>query len=287
VRAWMKLDTFEGRASFRSWLYSIVTHLGLDMIERRGRRTLPPAVTASADGAHPRQAASAEPLWLEPLPDALLADEAGEPETRYLRRESVTLAFLVFLQTLPGRQRAIFLLRDVLDWQASEVAELLDTSAVAVESALHRARAALARQRGSVSVATISPTPADGAMQATLQRYIRAWEDADIDGLIALLRNDATLAMPPLAGWYAGRAQIAAFLAPLLREQQWRLLPVGANAQPAHVSYQLETDGRYHAAGVSVLTIAADRISAVTSFLDPTLCRRFALPDVIAANEQP
>src|SRR5215467_6232076 len=148
VRAWMKLATFERRASFRTWLYRITTNLGCDLIERRQRRSLPQFVVPPRHPADLAPTTSTEPIWIEPLPDTLLGGDGGggEPEAQSLRRESVTLAFLVVLQTLPPRQRAILLLRDVLEFRAREVADLLDLSTAAVESALQRARATLAQQ---------------------------------------------------------------------------------------------------------------------------------------------
>jgi RNA polymerase sigma-70 factor, ECF subfamily len=214
LRAWMKLATFEQRASLRTWLYRITTNLGCDLIEQRQRRSLPQYEVPAAQLADPAPSPSTEPIWIDPLPDTLLVDHMGEPETQYLRRESVTLAFLVVLQALPPRQRAILLLRDVLDFRAREVADLLDLSTAAVESALQRARATLAQQyhaRGSESVAT---TSVDATTRALLHKYFAAWETANIPALVALLSEEATLAMPPYPWWYRGREAIAAFFAP-------------------------------------------------------------------------
>jgi RNA polymerase sigma-70 factor (ECF subfamily) len=287
LRAWTKVATFEGRASFRAWLYRIATHLAFDTIDKRQRRPAPQQLASPMGSADPSQGFEAEPPWLEPLPDTLLVDEAGEPEKRYLRRESVTLAFLVVLQALPPRQRAVLLLRDVLEWHAGEVSDLLDMSPVAVESALHRARATLAQRREALASATLFPATADSATQAILQRYVHAWEEADIERLVALLREDATLSMPPLADRYVGRTAIAAFYGSLLKESAWRLIPVGANAQPGYVSYRWESDGLYHATSVSVLTVADDLIVALTCFLDPGLCRTFGLPSTLGSAGNP
>lgn len=287
LRAWTKLGTFEGRASFRAWLYRIATNLSFDMLEQRQRRTLPHLSSPPAAPGDPQPAPPSDPLWLGPLPDTLLGEPTGEPETSYLQRESVTLAFLVALQALPARQRAILLLRDVLDWHASEVAELLSLSVTAVESALQRARTTLRQHyhpRGSEAIALAST---DTTIQATLRRYIDAWEKADIPELVALLREDATLSMPPYAWWLLGREAIITFFRPLLAESAdggWRLLPVGSNAQPAYLSYQLAEDGRYHAVSLSLFTIEHGRVAAITSFLDPTLCHRFNMPQEFAAT---
>lgn len=281
VRAWTRLVTFEQRASFRAWLYRIATNLGCDMLEQRQRRSLPHLSVPAAALTDPVPPPTSDPIWLDPLPDTLLVDADGEPETRYLRRESVTLAFLVALQALPARQRAILLLREVLDWHASEVAELLDMSVTAVESALGRARATLREHYHPQGSEAIALAPIDPAMQAILRRYIAAWEEANIPELVALLREDATLSMPPFPRWFLGRDTIIAFFTPMLTgetKRNWRLLPIAANAQPGYISYQLEEHGAYRVESISLLTIREGRIAAITSFLDAALCQRFNLP---------
>jgi RNA polymerase sigma-70 factor, ECF subfamily len=288
VRAWTRLGTFEGRASFRAWLFRIATNLGFDLLRQRPRRSLPHLRVPPATPAEPQPPPASEPLWLEPLPDTLLldADAESEPETQAMRRESVTLAFLVVLQALPARQRAILVLRDVLDWSAREVAEVLGMSSTAVESALQRARVTLRQRyhpRGSEAIArsTIDPATED-----TLRRYIAAWEAADIAGLVALLREDATLSMPPFPWWFRGRATILAFITAKWTggaPPAWRLVPSAANAQPAYVAYRLVEPGRYRMDNISLLTVEAGRIAAITSFLDPALFRRFNVPLEIAA----
>jgi RNA polymerase sigma-70 factor (ECF subfamily) len=281
LRAWTRLGTFEGRASFRAWLYRIATNLAFDLLRQRPRRSLPHLRVPPASLADPQPPPSSEPLWLEPLPDTLLLDADSEPEARAVRRESVTLAFLVVLQALPARQRAILLLRDVLDWSAREVAELLGLSIAAVESALQRARVTIRRRyhpRGSEAIAR---SPIDPATEDTLRRYIAAWESADIAGLVALLHEDATLSMPPFPWWFRGRATILAFITPKLASgapPAWRLVPSAANAQPAYVAYRLVEPGLYRVDNISLLTVDAGRIAAITSFLDPALFRRFNVP---------
>jgi RNA polymerase sigma-70 factor (ECF subfamily) len=287
VRAWMKLATFEWRASLRTWLYRITTNLGCDLIEQRRRRSLPQFVVSASDPADPAPPASAEPIWIEPLPDTLLGDRGREPETQALRRESVTLAFLVLLQTLPPRQRAILLLRDVLEFRAREVADLLDLSTAAVESALQRARATLAHQGYAHGGEWESATTVDAGTHALLQKYIAAWEAANIPALVALLHEEATLAMPPQPWWFRGRAAIAAFFASLLSESSpgaWLLLAVGANTQPAYLSYQRASDGSYQAQSVSLLTCVGDQITDLTCFLDPAYCWRFGFPVALTAE---
>lgn len=281
LRAWTKLGTYEGRASFRAWLYRITTNLAFDMLEQRQRRSLPYLTVPPAALADPAPPPTSEPIWLEPLPDTLLVDAAGEPETQYLRRESVTLAFLVVLQALPARQRAILLLRDVLEWRAREVADLLDLSVTAVESALQRARATLKQHYHPQGSETIALAPTDTTTQELLRRYITAWEEADIPELVSLLREDAMLSMPPFPWWFLGRDAVIAFFTPLLAgaaKHSWRLAPIASNAQPAYISYRLAEDGIYRALSVTLLTIKDSRVAAITSFLDPALTKRFNAP---------
>jgi RNA polymerase sigma-70 factor (ECF subfamily) len=289
LRAWTRLATFEGRASFRAWLYRIATNLSFDMLALRRQRSLPHLVGAPASPGEPMPAPSADPIWLDPLPDTLLVDSAGEPENQYVRRESVTLAFLVVLQALPPRQRAILLLRDVLDWHASEVADLLDLSVTAVESALARARATLRQHYHPQGSEAIALPPRDASTQETLRRYIAAWEAANIPALVALLREDAILSMPPFPWWFRGREAIVTFFTPLLAGETnnlWLLAPVASNAQPAYISYQQTERGSYRAQGVSLLTIEHGQIATITSFLDPALCQRFNAPlEMIGAQQ--
>jgi RNA polymerase sigma-70 factor, ECF subfamily len=289
VRAWVKLATFERRASFRTWLYRITTHLGCDLIDTRQRRSLPQyrVSPASPEGlaslSDPTHVSSLDSRWLDPLPDTLLVDYTSEPETHYLQRESVTLAFLAVLQELPARQRAILLLRDVLEFRAREVADLLDLSTAAVESALQRARAMLARR--SRSGETVRAPVLDPTTQRLLDRYLAAWETANIPALVELLHEEATLAMPPYPWWLQGRAAIAVFLSSLLADSTpdtWRLFAVGANTQPAYLSYRLTPEGNYEAQSVSLLTVSGQQIKELTCFLDPRLFQRFGFPGQLA-----
>jgi RNA polymerase sigma-70 factor, ECF subfamily len=287
VRAWTKLATFERRASVRTWLYRIATNLGCDLLERRRRRSLPQYEVPETQLADPAPSPSTEPIWIDPLPDTLLVDRTGEPESQYLRRESVTLAFLVVLQALPPRQRAILLLRDVLEFRAREVAALLDLSTAAVESALQRARATLAQQYHARDSESVSTTSVDATTRALLYKYLAAWEAANIPAIVALLHEEATLAMPPYPWWYRGRAAIAAFFASLLADSTpdtWRLFAVGANTQSAYLSYRLARGGSYQAESVSLLTTVDQQITELTCFLDPVLVRRFGFPIELAAG---
>ena len=285
-RAWTRLRTFEGRTSFCAWLYRIATNLSFDLLRQRQRRSLPNLTVPPASLADPQPPPSTEPLWLEPLPDTLLLDVEGEPETLALRRESVTLAFLVVLQALPARQRAILLLRDVLDWSAREVAELLDLSITAVESALQRARVTLRQQYHPHGSKAIARSPLDPTTEDILRRYITAWEAANIDELVALLHEDATLSMPPFPWWFQGRVTILGFFTHKWTgavHHAWRLMPSAANAQPAYVAYHLVSPGLYRVENISLLTIEAGRIAAITSFLNPVLFQPFDVPREINA----
>jgi RNA polymerase sigma-70 factor (ECF subfamily) len=291
LRAWRGLARFEGRASVRGWLHRIATNACLDALARRSspRRWLPEAHGPPADRL-PEGGPATEVAWLEPYPDALLAglaDAAPGPEARYELHEAVRLAFVAAIQYLPPRQRAVLLLRDVLGWSAGETAGLLGASVPSVNSALQRARATLAR-RFPAGRPGVQPAP-DAGQRALLERYVRAWEGADPDGLVALLREDAVLSMPPYAQWYRGRAAIRAFLA-----WAWgppgsgpgRLVPTAANGQPAFAEYGR---GRHGPAGAAhAIWLPAPRdgaIAALTGFVDPRLFAAFGLPAVLPARD--
>jgi len=289
LRAWRRLNTYEGRAPLRAWLYRIATNACLDALDKRPRRTLPATQRPSADPRRPFTPPIDEPIWLEPLPDDLLADSAAGPEARYSARESVTLAFMTVLQTLPPRQRAVLILRDVLDWRAGEVADLLETSVSAVNSALHRARVTLTGSYHGVSRDALTASSADAGEEALLDQYLRAWEAADVAGLTRLLKEDATHSMPPSPSWYQGRRAIGLFMEanifgsnvfPGAAQGRWRMKPTRANAQPAFALYlRDEARGVYSAFGIQVVTIDGGRVADVTTFVNPTLVPRFGLPD--------
>jgi len=267
LRAWRGLESFEGRSALRPWLYRIATNACLDAIASRRRRALPNATTLAAQAGESLPGPIAEPLWIEPLPDTLIdLRPAVNPEAHYDARESVTLAFLATLQTLPGRQRAALILRDVLGWKASEVADLLETSVAAVNSALRRAR---------VSMKAYHPdrtSPADGEQTAALlSRYVDAWQAADAAGLVALLREDALITMPPLPLWYQGRATIRWFFETQLfagdAPGRFRLVATRANGSPALATYQRDEAGEYRLGALQVLTIEKDLIAEIHDFL--------------------
>ncbi len=288
LRAWQKLNTYEGRASFRAWLYRIATNACLDALDRRPKRTLPPLRQPAADPSAPPAPPVVEPIWLEPLPEDWYEDLDQGPAARYEARESITLAFLVALQVLPPRQRAVLILCDVLDWHADETAKTMGMTVSAVNSALHRARATLTRHYRSQGIETVRAVPSDERMRSLLDRYMRAWEDADIDALIDLLKQDATFPMPPFPSWYQGKAAIRAFVSSTIlagdARGRVRLVPIHANGQPAFAWYQRdETSGSYRAFAIQVLTFDGALLADVTTFGYPALFTYFRLPTERAA----
>jgi RNA polymerase sigma-70 factor (ECF subfamily) len=279
LRAWRGLAEFEGRASFRSWLYRIATNACLNALASRksARRVLPDALGPPAE-SWPQDPADIS--WLEPYPDAELetGSVAAGPEARYEMREAVQLAFVAAIQYLAPRQRAVLLLRDVLGWSATEAAQLLDVSVASINSALQRARATLDSRYTSERVAK-----PDESRRALLDRYLETWEAADLDGLVALLRHDAVLRMPPYREWYAGRAAIRGFFGHAWSLYNgFRLVPTAANAQPAFGLYSRRLpSAEFHAHSLQVLTVRGAEIEVVTNFKSSRLFAAFGLPPVL------
>jgi RNA polymerase sigma-70 factor (ECF subfamily) len=285
LRAWRGFDGFEG-GSFRAWLYRIATNACLNALESRksAQRVLPDQQGPAAVPRLPEGGPATEVAWLEPYPDTLLegiADDEPNPEARYAAREAVQLAFVATIQQLPPRQRAALLLCDVLGWAANEAATLLGGSTASINSALQRARETLARRypEGRPQAAS-QPSP---AQQKLLGRYLKAWEGHDLDGFVALLKEDATFTMPPWLQWFAGRAAIRAFF-----EIAWqacrgmRLIPTSANGQLAFAVYaRTDSDPRLTANGIQVFTFEDDEIAGVTMFLDTRMFEAFGLPVVL------
>lgn len=282
LRAWRRLETFAGRAPLRAWLYKIATNACLDAFAGRRARTLPTA-NPPADPRDQLPGPINEPYWLEPLPDTLLDGLADNPEARYLTRESVRLAFLAALQNLPGRQRAVLILRDVLGWRANEAAELLDMTVPAVNSALQRARNTVKQRPGDIVTGVIDPKRNE-RMDVLLTRYVQAWEATDSKALVMLLREDAALTMPPLPVWYRGRADVQRFLDTYLFADRaagrFRLVATQANGSPAFAVYQRDEAGVYRPGALHVLTIVDGQIAEIHDFLafDERLFTRFNLP---------
>jgi RNA polymerase sigma-70 factor (ECF subfamily) len=280
VRAWRGLDRFEGRSQLRSWLYRIATNVCLTMLEGRKRRARPMALgpASSADVALP--APLGEDAWIEPMPDAMVAPMDGDPAEVALRRESIRLAFVAALQHLPPRQRAVLILREVLRWSAAEVAELLDTTVVSVNSALQRARATLA----ATDLSDTNPEPMDEAQQALLGRYVEAFERYDMDSLTDLLKSDAHWNMPPYDLWLRTHRDIAAWcLGPGIGCRGSRLVPTWANGSAAFGQYKPGPDGMLHPWALQVLELDGERISGITFFLDTArYFPVFGLPEGLA-----
>ncbi|GAA4455136.1 sigma-70 family RNA polymerase sigma factor [Phytohabitans houttuyneae] len=276
LRAWRAYDRFEGRASVRSWLYRIATNTCLTALERRERRALPSGLGGpAADPAAPL-AADQSVAWLQPVPDALVAPSAQDPGEIVASRESMRLALVASLQYLPARQRAVLILRDVLAFSAAEVAEILDTTVAAVKSTLQRARGRLdevAPARDDVA------EPSEPERRALLDRYIEAIENADPEALRRLLHDDLVLEATPQRTWYAGVATCLPFLVRhVFGAGRWRMVPTGANGQPAVVAYVDGGDGVYRAYGVVVLTVAAGGIRRINAFGEPGLAAAFGCP---------
>lgn len=297
LRAWRHLQGLKDPASLRPWLYKIATNVCLDALKKRPTRTLPLAAFPPADPEHPIAPPLTEATWLEPFPDHWLSEATENPEARYTRTESISLAFLTALQLLPPRQRAVLILADVLDWRAKEIAHLLDSSIGSINSLLHRARLTLEQRNRGQEPETARQQPADEETRRLLARYMYAWEHDDIEGLIALLKEEATLSMPPYAAWYQGLAAIRAILATCPfqsgRPQQWRLLPTAANGQPAFAVYRHNAArDAYMAYGIQMVSLeksaatAARVITSIIMFHDAALVARFGLPEQLPISSE-
>jgi RNA polymerase sigma-70 factor (ECF subfamily) len=274
LRAWRALPRFEDRAGVRPWLYRIATNVCIDMLKGRSRRALPMDVAPVAAGELRRGDARPEATWIQPAPDSLVLPPDRDPAERAVSRESVRLAFIAALQHLAPRQRAVLILRDVLRWRAAEVATLLETSADAVNSALRRARAALA----DIDRDTAPSRPSTGDREV-LAAYIDAFERNDIDALVALLRDDAILEMPPFELWMRGPEYIRRWLVAADALGQELLTPVDANGSLAVAVYRpRDPGGPPTAFSIQVLDIGDGRISAIHVFLDPGLFELFGVP---------
>jgi RNA polymerase sigma-70 factor (ECF subfamily) len=294
--AWKGLPRFEGRSSVRSWLYSIATNATLDITRHRSRRELPvnfgPAAGPAADLGEP----ATDTLWLEPYPDRwLTGDSGGSPEARYEQRESIELAFVVALQSLPPRQRAVLLLREVVGFSAAEIAGQLGITTASVNSALQRARVTVRHGLPGHSQQAALRTLGDERTRDLVARYADAIERADADTLISMLTEDATWSMPPLPTWYRGHQAVREFLVRYPLTEDWRHRPARANGQLAVGCYLRDGErDRYQPAVIDVLTLRGGQIAAVTAFLAPApeepvagwipgpeLFARFGLPVVL------
>jgi RNA polymerase sigma-70 factor, ECF subfamily len=283
LRAWKSLDRFEGRSALRSWLYRIATNVCLDMLDGRARRARPMEISEQvhADVSLPEPVA--ETTWIEPVPDGLVLPANADPADLAVARETIRLAFVAALQHLPARQRATLILCEVLRWKASEVAELLDTSVASVNSSLQRARATVAAL--DIDAGGSSPE-VDESQRELLARYVDAFERYDMDSLVALLHEDATLSMPPYAMWLRGHTDIRDWMLGTGFECRGsRLVVVAANGLPAVGQYRPSgPGGTFEPWALQVLETSGGRITALNAFLDvDRLFPLFGLPDRLDA----
>jgi RNA polymerase sigma-70 factor (TIGR02960 family) len=273
LSAWRGLGSFDGRASLRTWLYRIATNRCLDALRSASRR---PAKAWDIPGVEPPEPTRlGEVVWLEPYPDALLEGAINVPlgpEARYEQTESISLAFVTALQVLPPRQLAVLILRDVLGFHAGEVAAMLDTTVESTKGSLKRARASMQRQRPPDADRKQPPAVDSPAEEAMVAKFVSAYESADIDALVALLTDDVFVSMPPLPLEYEGRDVVARFCAGLFGAgRRFDLVPTRANGQPAFGAYLRTPTGPRPGTGLFVLTLAGDRICAMTRFENSVL----------------
>ncbi len=274
LRAWRAVERFEARSSVRTWLYRIATNACLNALVARPRRALPSGLVPASDPLAPLSSPVLESIWLEPYPDRLL-DELEDPAARYARRETIELAFLAAIHLLPPRQRAVLLLRDVLEWSAAEVAELLGTTTASVNSALQRARASLGRWKDD-GASIDAPM---GEERAILDRYVRAFEHADVRALARILAEEVEMTMPPDPVWFRGRDDVVRFLelrvfavrGPLVLE------PTAANRSPAVALYEQGANGET-GLSIHVLAVAGGHVERIDGFVGGEQFPAFGLP---------
>jgi RNA polymerase sigma-70 factor (TIGR02960 family) len=279
LAAWQGLGEYEGRASIRTWLYRIATNRCLNALRSANRR--PAKEWDMPEVEPPEPSRLGEVVWLEPYPDALLEGVINiplGPDARYQQTEAISLAFVTALQVLSARQRAVLILREVLGYQANEVADMLDSTVESVNSALKRARAALRRRLPATSDRELPPAPDSRAERALVAQFVRSWESGDVDALVALLTADVSVSMPPIPLEYHGRDIVARFCASLMRRRSHDLVPTRANGQPAFGAYlRAPAGGIRHGTGLFVLTVTGDRICAMTHF-ESSVLPWFGLP---------
>jgi RNA polymerase sigma-70 factor, ECF subfamily len=275
VRAWRGIEGFEGRSSVRSWLYRIATNVSLDMLRGSQRRASPMDMGPSGTTDSFTGATLPEATWVQPIPNAKVLPEGGDPAELAAEKESIRLAFVTALQCLPARQRAVLILREVLRWQAAEVAQLLDTSVASVNSALQRARATMSTREPDLPVADVET----GEQRKLLARYVDAFERYDITMLVSLLRDDAFMSMPPFNFWLQGPVEMGRFfLGPGGACRGSRLVATAANGCAAFGSYKLSADGGYQPWCIQVIEVSGDRIIGHHNFVDTSLFAAFGLP---------
>jgi RNA polymerase sigma-70 factor (ECF subfamily) len=282
LRAWRSFHGFEGRSSLRTWMYQIATNVCLTALQTKARRPLPTGLGAPRSDATGRLESRPEISWLEPVPDSVLWGNRsdGDPADEVVSKESVRLAFVAALQHLTPQQRAVLIFRDVLAWQASEVASALDITVNGVNSTLQRARAAVARMTEDEPVAPVD----DERTAQLLEGYVAAFENYDVDRIVELLTQDVIWEMPPYTGWYQGNEEIGRLIetnCPAERAGDMRLVPTAANGQPAFGVYMLGPDGVHRPFQIQQLTLSDAGVSHVTVYFDLSLFATFGLPEVV------
>jgi RNA polymerase sigma-70 factor (TIGR02960 family) len=278
--AWRGLPGFAGRSSLRSWLYRIATNACLKLGGRRSNRLLPLDVFPARETTHDLGDPMSEVSWLEPYPETMLerTASAGDPGARYELRESVELAFVAALQHLPATQRAVLILREVLAFSATEVAEILDTTVPAVNSALQRARTRLEERVAGESQQATLRALGESRQRELAEAFVGAMERADVAAILDLLVEDARFTMPPLPAWFNGRDAIGRFMRERMFETPWRLISLSANGQLAFACYQGTPDGPpFRIGALTVLTLRGEKIAELTAFLDPAMYQLFGL----------
>ncbi len=277
TRAWRAQERYdEGRASIRTWLYAIASNVCLTDLAGRGRRPLPAGIGQPSDDPDAPLVPAADIGWLQPLPD--LRDGIVDPAGISERRGSLRLAFVAAVQLLPPRQRAVLILRDVLAFTAAEVAEVLETTPAAVNSALQRAKSSL--RQANLREGDMPYRAGDPKANAMIARYVTAFEAADVDALVHLLADDVILEMPPVPLWFRGPVDYGRFIARVfvMRGTDWRMLVTSANTQPALAAYYRDAVGRYLPHSVQVFDVGAGGIERTTVFVDSSVFRSFDLP---------
>jgi RNA polymerase sigma-70 factor (TIGR02960 family) len=285
LAAWRGLASFEGRSALGTWLYQISTHVCLRLISQRPRRMESPDHGPSFRTTANLGEMVGGPVWLEPLSDdeaPAHGSHAADPAATLAQRESVALAFVAALQHLPGTQRAVLLLREVLEYSAAEAAEMLDTSVASVNSALQRAQKTMKARMPAVSQAAELQSLGDEGVHQLLSAFVAAWESRNIEELVRLFTEDARFTMPPLPSWFDGRAFVEKFITERVFATPWRLLPLRANGQHGFACYMLnDGDDRFRLGGITLLSLREGRIAGLHSFLDPAVHRRFGLAEEI------
>ena len=285
LRAWRGLPEFGGRSSLRTWLYRIATNTSLDAIARRPKRVLPVDYGPPAEPGEDPGPPLVESVWVEPYPDERVPGGYAAPDATYEQREAVELAFIAALQLLPGTQRAVLILREVLGFSAREASETLETSVASVNSALQRARKTLSERLPDRSQQETLRALGDERIRKLIDAYVEAWARGDVDAVAALLAEDAVFSMPPWALWWRGRETIAGF-APEAVETcaTARAMPVSLNGQVAVAFYGLDAEsGRHAALAIDVLTFEGPLIKEITAFISPEMFPRLGLPSVLEA----